>query len=140
MSLQILGLVRIVDQELLSFLSAYRATRLVLEFSESLPQTTLQSYIFARTVTGCTDFPVDFWLLIQSLAASLGSMCLHAYKIYKGSRVVGLSIRQYTLQLFRMGAGVPLHAIANNKIANLKVDFALDRSQLEELFAALQSN
>merc|ERR1711975_110306 len=84
MSLHTIGALKedSLGSEFASFLTSYRATRLVMEsMLEAIPQTTLQLYITIRTALGCEDYPVSWSLLTSSLALSMFTFFSHLESI-----------------------------------------------------------
>ena len=130
MFLEPFGLLTVVPMPdwLRQFIPAYKATRIIAEVAiESLPQCVLQSYIYlvvinsakAGTATPSQIAMVDFAsLLPKSVLISLLSTLKTWIELVHGARQAGLSVAAKALQLWQVGAGLPLDALKKGAIIN----------------------
>ena len=111
---------------IVTFMVQYEATRTLSEnWLESVPQMGLQVYLFyycnedESVCTGITKEGGE--ILLFSLFVSIASVLFHFAKMYFEMKKEGLSLKGYVRSLLTMGAGVPLKAIANNRIEELSL-------------------
>ena len=132
------------------FIPAYKATRIIAEVTlESLPQCLLQSYIFVvvqRSVAAGTAGPAAraihpfASLLPKSICISTVAMVKIWLELVQTSRQAGMSVRARFVQLWHVGAGLPLDALKKGAIAEWDCPRALDSSEMRPLLIALMSN
>ena len=132
------------------FIPAYKATRIIAEVViESLPQCILQSYIYVvviyRTQAGTAS---DSELAMLEFAAVLPTSILIStiamlklwIEVIAGARAAGLTIGAKALQLWEVGAGLPLDALKKGTIVEWKCPYHLDGAEISPLIDALSRN
>ena len=130
-----------------NFMTQYEATRTVSEtILESMPQLGLQIYmiIYCRTY-GC-NFQTDgddgddtalVRAFIISISCIVYRIVLTWYEIQKEN----ITLKEYFIQLIKMGEGIPLSKIANNEIDKLDLtDMDLTVAQVRLLIKVLENN
>ena len=130
-----------------NFMTQYEATRTVSEtILESMPQLGLQIYmiIYCRTY-GC-NFQTDgddgddtalARAFIISISCIVYRIVLTWYEIQKEN----ITLKEYFIQLVKMGEGIPLSKIANNEIDKLDLtDMDLTVAQVRLLIKVLKNN
>ena len=130
-----------------NFMTQYEATRTVSEtILESMPQLCLQIYmiIYCRTY-GC-NFQTDgddgddtalARAFIISISCIVYRIVLTWYEIQKEN----ITLKEYFIQLVKMGEGIPLSKIANNEIDKLDLtDMDLTVAQIRLLIKVLKNN
>ena len=142
-----------------AFLVSYAAMRTFTEaVLESLPQLILQAWIWGRctgrvgaavaecgapdTAAGeaCCPPQEEMGLLVFSLSLSLVEVLYQVLTIVWVSRVLGVPVKEYVATLIKIGGGLPIDAIKENDITELKVRFSLDEAQVKQLAGALRAN
>ena len=140
--------------ELINFMVQYEATRTLSEaVLETIPQLSLQVYIYLHCQgqntyceqmeeTGNTALMQRADIaLIQSLVA--GGVCV-VYRfvvVYLDMKHQGLTLKAYLKSLIQLGAGLPLRAITENSMRELKLPHAqLLNAQVRSLSTALKNN
>ena len=129
-----------------NFMSQYEATRLLSEtLLETVPQMGLQVYIFffcdgnEENCDGIEQEAGD--ALVQSLI--IGGICI-VYRLVLVNYEMkdqGLNLKDYVKSLIQLGVGLPLRAITENTVKDLKLPTAdLLGSQIRSLATAIKSN
>lgn len=132
------------------FLPAYKATRIVIEVSlESLPQCTLQSYIFlviqrrlADGTASANDRKLSSFatLLPKSIFISSAAMLKTWVELVRSSRRAGLTVRARFVQLWHVGAGLPFDALKKGTISEWACARPLDAAEVPPILDALATN
>jgi hypothetical protein len=78
--------------------------------------------------------------LVAALSVSAASVAFRIVQVYFEMKKEQLNFRGYLQSLVEMGWGLPLRAISNNAIAQLKVDFELLPAQLRSLASVMKEN
>ena len=130
------------------FVPAYKATRIIAEvLIESLPQCLLQAYIYivvlwsveAGTATPSQEAMVEFLsalpnsILISTLATEKTWI-----ELVHGARQAGLTVIAKGIQLWNVGAGLPLDALKKGAIVEWTCSYELDESEVR-ISSVLQS-
>ena len=123
------------------FVPAYKATRIIAEIViESLPQCIFQSYIYiivVHHVQAGTARPselamVDFvTLLPTSIFVSTMATLKTWIELVHGAREAGLTVKARALQLWQVGAGLPLDALKKGAIDEWTCSYRLDEGESE---------
>ena len=118
------------------FVPAYKATRIIAEVViESLPQCLLQSYIYvvviyrtkAGTASASETAMLDFAsVLPMSIIISTIAMLKLWIEVVSGARAAGLTIHAKAIQLWEVGAGLPLDALKKGTIVEWKCPYTLE--------------
>lgn len=132
------------------FVPAYKATRIIAEVViESLPQCVLQSYIYvivifhsnAGTASPSELAMLDFASVIPtSLIISTIAMLKLWIEVVMGAKAAGLTIRAKAIQLWDVGAGLPLDALKKGTIVDWKCPYKLEGPEVAPLLDALARN
>ena len=152
MFLEPFGLLAILPfpEWLRQFVPAYKATRIIAEVViESLPQCLLQSYIYcivlyhskAGVASPSELAMVDFAsVLPTSILISTIAMLKMWIEVVNGARAAGLSIHAKAIQLWEVGAGLPLDALKKGSIVEWKCPYQLEGPEIPPLIDALCRN
>ena len=137
------------------FIPAYKATRVIAEVViESLPQSVLQSYIYVIVIQHCGKYakagavclPREL-AMMDSLATLPKSILISTLATLKtwielvfGARAAGLTVVAKGLQLWHVGAGLPLDALKKGTIVEWACPYELDPAEIPPLIDALTKN
>ena len=126
---------------------AYKATRIIAEVViESLPQCVLQSYIYLiviyhdrmGTATPSEHEMLSFVQVIPtSIFVSTIAMLKMWIEVVSGARAAGLTIRAKAIQLWEVGAGLPLDALKKGTIVEWACPYKLEGPEIAPLLDAL---
>ena len=129
---------------------ADKATRIIAEVViESLPQCLLQSYIYLIVVfhsrsgvaTPSELAMLDFVSVIPtSILISSIAMLKMWIEVVNGARAAGLTIRAKAMQLWQVGAGLPLDALKKGTIVEWACPYQLEETEIAPLLDALGRN
>ena len=118
------------------FVPAYKATRIIAEVViESLPQCFLQSYIYivvlahakAGTATESELAMMQFTAVLPtSIFISTIAMLKMWIEVVHGARQAGLTIHAKAIQLWEVGAGLPLDALKKGAIVEWSCPYVLE--------------
>ena len=133
-----------------TFIPSYKSTRIIAEvLIESMPQTLLQSYIYVivlRHAAAGTASDAELRMLEFS-AALPKSIVISTIAILKtwlelvhGAREAGLTVRDRGVQLWQLGAGLPLDALKKGTISEFVCPYLLQQSEISPLLDALEKN
>ena len=138
------------------FLPAYSGSRLINEiFCESAPQALLQGFVYVAVASSCgaaapdssscgSSFAALWGSYVQLLPLSILVSALHFSKHWFGlvhsARASGMSVRAKGLQLWNVGAGLPLDALRKSTIVEWRCPYKLDASEVQPLLDALSKN
>ena len=132
------------------FIPAYKATRIIAEvLIESLPQCILQAYIYVvvlQHVEQGTAKPselamVEFAsLLPRSILISILATLKTWIELVHAARQAGLTVAAKGIQLWNVGAGLPLDALKKGAISEWTATYTLDSSEVMPLLDALGKN
>jgi hypothetical protein len=139
------------------FIPAYKATRVIAEVViESLPQSVLQSYIYVVVIKRCGhNAPLDptrpclprHMAMMESVSALPKSILISTLATLKtwvelvfAARAAGLTVMAKGLQLWNVGAGLPLDALKKGTIVEWACPYTLDESEVTPLIDALSKN
>ena len=132
------------------FLPAYKATRIIAEVViESLPQCFLQSYIYivvlanakAGTATPSQLAMLDYTAVLPtSIFISTIAMLKMWIEVVNGARSAGLTIMAKAVQLWEVGAGLPLDALKKGAIVEWSCPYLLEGPEVSPLLDALGRN
>ena len=132
------------------FIPAYKATRVIAEVViESLPQSILQAYIYVVVVkhsNAGTALPRELAMMefADALPKSILISSLATLKTWielvAGARQAGLSVGAKAIQLWQVGAGLPLDALKKGTIVDWSCPYKLDSSEIQPLLDALSKN
>ena len=137
------------------FIPAYKATRVIAEVViESLPQSMLQGYIYVVVINHCgaaaaaeaVCLPREY-AMMESLSTLPKSILISTLATLKtwielvfGARAAGLTVMAKGLQLWHVGAGLPLDALKKGTIVEWACPYELDESEVAPLIDALTKN
>ena len=132
------------------FVPAYKATRIIAEVAiEAVPQSLLQAYIYV-TIIGNTKqgtaspsetAMLDFVsLLPRSILISILATLKTWVELVDGARQAGLSVVAKAIQLWNVGAGLPLDALKKSAIVSWVCPYELDDAEVSPLIDALGRN
>ena len=132
------------------FLPAYKATRIIAEVViESLPQCFLQSYIYvvvlqhqkAGIASASELAMVPFAsVLPTSILISTIAMLKMWIEVVNGAQAAGLTIQAKAIQLWEVGAGLPLDALKKGAIVEWSCPYRLEGPEISPLLDALGRN
>ena len=132
------------------FLPAFKATRTIAEVViESLPQSLLQAYIYIVVIQHtrdgtATDKETAMLEFADALPKSILISTLATLKtwmeVVSGARAAGLTVMDKALQLWHVGAGLPLDALKKGTIVDWACPYRLDESEVTPLLDALSKN
>jgi hypothetical protein len=127
-----------------------KATRIIAEVViESLPQLLLQSYIYvvvvvhseAGTASPSELAMLDFVSVIPiSIMISTVAMLKLWVEVVSGARAAGLTIWAKAIQLWEVGAGLPLDALKKGTIVEWACPYLLEGPEIPPLLDALGRN
>ena len=133
-----------------AFMPAYKATRIIAEiYFEALPQSCLQAYIYvvvvtharAGTATASEAAVLSFAsLLPKSILISTLATLKTWIELVDGSRQAGLSVFDRAMQLWNVGAGLPLDALKKGAMTAWACPYHLHDSEVPPLLDALSKN
>ena len=133
-----------------TFLPAYKSTRIIAEVTlESLPQCLLQAYILvviqqrvAAGTASAEDLAVRPFasLLPKSIAISTLAMLKTWIELVLFSRQAGMSVRARFVQLWHVGAGLPLDTLHKGGVQEWICPRRIEPSEVRPLLDALASN
>lgn len=132
------------------FVPAYKATRIIAEVAiESLPQCLLQAYIYIIVVLQAKDgtAPPNIMAMIEFasllpksiLISTLSTLKTWVELVY-GAREAGLTVVAKAVQLWNVGAGLPLDAIQKGAITTWVCPYTLTEVEIMPLLDALGKN
>lgn len=132
------------------FLPAYKATRIIAEVViESLPQCFLQSYIYIVCLQRAKDGTASpeqmamleyTAVLPTSIFISTVAMLKMWIEVVNGAQAAGLSIQAKAIQLWEVGAGLPLDALKKGAIVEWSCPYLLEGPEIPPLLDALSRN
>lgn len=132
------------------FIPAYKATRVIAEIViESIPQSFLQAVIYVMVVKhnlAGTASPAELammgevTLMPKSILISTMASLKTWMELVQQAREAGLSVMEKALQLWNVGAGMPLDALKKGAIVEWECPYRLDRSEVSPLLDALSKN
>lgn len=137
------------------FVPAYGATRMIAEvLVEALPQWIMQAIIFvlvSEHVRDGTASPVDntlytysdgsfISLMPKSILISSLTMLKTWYDLVQEAREAGVSVAQKGVQLWNVGAGLPLDAIKSGSITKWGCSYEISDQEVVSLVDALGKN
>ena len=132
------------------FVPAYKATRIIAEVAiESLPQCLLQAYIYIVVVTNVRKGTasesqlamVEFAsLLPKSILISTLATLKTWIELVSEARQAGLSVVDKAVQLWNVGAGLPLDALQKGAIDRWVCPYRLQPVEISPLLDALGKN
>ena len=132
------------------FVPAYKATRIIAEVViESLPQCVLQAFIYvvvikhtqAGTATASEAALFEFCsLLPKSILISVVAMVKTWIELVLAARQAGLSVSAKAVQLWQVGAGLPLDALKKGTILVFNCPHKLEEAEIPPLLDALGKN
>ena len=150
MFLEPFGLLIVLPERFREFVPAYKATRIIAEVMiESLPQCLLQSYIYVivlhhqrlGTASAEESAMLEFVsLLPKSILISTIAVLKTWLELVHGARQAGLSVRSKAVQLWQVGAGLPLDALKKDTIVEFNCPYELDDAEISPLLDALGKN
>lgn len=152
MFLEPFGLLTVLPmpERLRQFIPAYKATRIIAEVMvESLPQCVLQSFIFVvvmhNTALGIASPSEIAMLSFASLLPKsilIGSLAILKtwIELVHSAREAGLSVRTKAIQLWQVGAGLPLDALKKGTIVEWVCPYVLEEAEVPPLLDALGKN
>lgn len=133
-----------------TFVPAYKATRIIAEVAiESLPQCILQAYIYTvviKSVAAGTASESEAALyefssaLPQSILISIVAMLKTWIELVMAARQAGLSVGAKAVQLWQVGAGLPLDALKKGAITTFACPYHLEEVETTPLLDALSKN
>ena len=132
------------------FVPAYKATRIIAEVAiESLPQCILQAYIYtiviqhtaAGTASESEMALMEFAsLLPKSILISIVAMLKTWIELVLAARQAGLTVGAKAVQLWQVGAGLPLDALKKGAILDFSCPYHLQEAEIPPLLDALGKN
>ena len=132
------------------FLPAYKATRIIAEVAiEAFCMSLLQSYIYvvvmahfrAGTATQPELEMVEFAsVLPTSIVISTINMLKMWIEVVSGAQAAGLTVSAKAVQLWEVGAGLPLDALKKGAIVEWSCPYLLDGPEIYPLLDALGTN
>lgn len=137
------------------FIPAYAATRMIAEvLVEALPQWIMQAVIFvlvSQHVRDGTASDVDMnlytvqngsfvSLMPKSILISSLTMLKTWYDLVQEAREAGISVAKKGLQLWNVGAGLPLDAIKSGSISGWRCSYEISDQEVVSLVDALGKN
>ena len=132
------------------FLPAYKATRIIAEVAiEAFCMSVLQSFIYvvvlAHVRAGTASAPelamVEFAsVLPTSILISTINMLKVWIEVVNGAQAAGLTVGAKAMQLWEVGAGLPLDAIKKGTIVEWSCPYLLDGPEVPPLLDALGRN
>lgn len=132
------------------FIPAYKSTRIIFEvLIESLPQCMLQAYIYVVVIHNVNDgVATDSQLaLVDAVSLLPKSVLISVLATLKtwielvfGARAAGLTVFAKAIQLWNVGAGLPLDALKKGAISEWTCSYSLDETETLPLLDALSRN
>lgn len=132
------------------FVPAYKATRIIAEVAmEALPQSMLQAYIYIVVISKTKDGSappniqamVEFAsLLPKSILISTLATLKTWVELVEGARQAGLTVVAKAVQLWNVGAGLPLDALKKGAIVDWTCPYELAPPEISPLIDALGRN
>ena len=137
------------------FIPAYAATRMIAEvLIEAFPQFVMQAIIFvlvSEHVHAGTASDVDMNLyhvsngsfvsvMPKSILITSAGMLKTWYDLVQEAREAGIGVRQKGVQLWNVGAGLPLDAIKNGSITKWGCSYEISDQEVVSLVDALGKN
>ena len=132
------------------FVPAYKNTRVIAEVAiESLPQCILQAYIYTVVIQHTTagtasDSEIALMefaaVLPRSILISIIAMLKTWIETVMAARQAGLSVSAKAIQLWQVGAGLPLDALKKGAILSFSCPYHLDEAEIPPLLDALGKN
>jgi hypothetical protein len=132
-----------IGTEVMTFMAQYEGLRVILEqVFESVPQTCLQLYIYlyCSQPGACKLKQDEESALITSLVVSVTSIFYRLVKTVLILDTAKISFGQYVSQLLQVGGGIPISAIAEDRLEKLEISTWIPRPQLERLANVLSDN
>ena len=152
MFLEPFGLLSVIPfpEWLRQFVPAYKATRIIAEVAiESFPQCVLQAYVYyiviEHTKRGiATPEETELYefadALPKSILISILAMLKTWIELVSAARQAGLSVGAKAVQLWQVGAGLPLDAIKKGAILEFTCSYTLEDVEIMPLLDALSKN
>lgn len=132
------------------FVPAYKATRIIAEVAiESVPQCLLQAYIYIVVIHGLKDgtaSPQELAmvpyasLLPKSILISTLATLKTWIELVSEARQAGLRVVDKAIQLWNVGAGLPLDALQKGAISTFTCTYQLMSVEIPPLLDALEKN
>ena len=132
------------------FVPAYKATRIIAEIAmESLPQSILQGVIYVIVANHRRDGTAtpaelavvpEMALLPKSIMISTLATLKTWMELVEGARQAGLSVISKAVQLWNVGAGLPLDAMKKGAIKTWTCPYELHEAEVSPMIDALGKN